>query len=67
MYRFGLVFVFLTLGAGVCVAQLQPVASGPSAQKPAADGTYFVGPQVTTPQLVRVMAARRNVEVSFPM
>jgi len=63
--RIGLVVSFLAFGAGVVRAQQQTplTASEPAAtttsvvQKPAADGTFFVGPQVTTPQLVRVMAA----------
>jgi TonB family protein len=53
MKRSGLMLAALSLGAAIAAAQQQPIP----APQPAADGTYFVGPQVTAPRLAKVMAA----------
>jgi TonB family protein len=59
-----LAFAALTVGLaanGLAAQETAPVkllsASLAPLPKPAADGAYFVGPHVTAPQLVRVMAA----------
>jgi len=72
MHKPGFALAMLALCAGATCAQQTPPPAAqapasqvhPVTQKPGSDGAYFVGPDVTAPSLVRVMAPGYPFDVS---